>query len=371
MAATSPPGQVPLSQLGLWLEHAASPMAIIEGPMHWVMNVNPAFCRLVNKAREDIVGKSLGAFLPENDECLALLDTVYHSGEPAPLPGQIHGNLHPVFSSYVVWPVKEDGQTLGVVIQVTETASLQKKMIEMNEALLLGSLHQHELTTAADEANLRLQEEIVQRVQSERDALMLTKEISHRIKNNLQNIIALIANEVRKTPPQLAQGYASMEARISAIAALYDLISQSDQDDAVRLDAYLRELAKTISACLLEPSSAISIEVKASAVEIVSERAVPFGLIVNELSTNAIKHAFPDGVGRITLSIEQVGDQVELIVADDGVGIAEKKPAETAGRHGADYVAVFVRQLGGTMTVSRSVRAGTTVSIQFPLRSGS
>jgi two-component sensor histidine kinase len=350
-----------------WLEHAPSPMATVEGATHLVRDVNAAFCRLVNKARGDIVGKPFCNLLRENHECLTLLDRVYHTGKPASLKAPEHVDPSPAFSSYLMWPVMADDRTVGVVIQVTETAPLHERTLAMNEALLLGSLRQHELTAAADLSNIRLQTEIVQRMQSERDALMLTKEISHRIKNNLQIVVALIAKEIKRTPAQFAQGYVAMEARIAAIAELYQLISQSSDVHTVSVDAYLREIAKTMSASLLEPSSGISIEVRSDAVDIDPDRAVPFGLLVNELGTNAIKHAFPGGAGRVTLSVGRVGDQIELTVADDGVGMAPKHPARVSGKHGSDYVAIFVRQLGGTIAVSGSDGTGTTVRIQFPL----
>ncbi|HWI87199.1 MAG TPA: sensor histidine kinase [Sphingomonas sp.] len=305
--------------------------------------------------------------LPESHECLTLLDSVYHTGKPAYLQGDAQIGPNQVFSSCVMWPVVSSKRTIGVVVQVTENPRLQERTLAMNEALLLGSLRQHELAAAASEANLRLQAEIVQRMQSERDALMLTKEISHRIKNNLQVVVALIAKEIQQTPAQFAQGYVATEARISAIAELYDLISQSDDVDSIQLDAYLGELAKTMAASLLEPSSAISIEVKAAALEIDSDRAVPFGLLVNELGTNAIKHAFPDKAGRLTLSIERFGNEIELTVADDGIGMKAKDRSTAPGRHGSDYVAIFVRQLGGAMAVSESDETGTTIRVRFPL----
>ena len=71
-------------------------------------------------------------------------------------------------------------------------------MVTMNEALMLGSLRQHELTAVADASNIHLQEEIREREQRERDALMLTHEISHRIKNHLQMIVTLIAHVHRR-----------------------------------------------------------------------------------------------------------------------------------------------------------------------------
>ena len=210
-------------------------------------------------------------------------------------------------------------------------------------------------------------EDITDRKQRERDARSLTNEISHRIKNNLQVIVGLISFEVRSTAKPCVQGYRAMQARIGAIAELYDLISQSSRGRTVAVDAYLREIAKTMSASLLGNISDITIEVKAEALEIDADRAVPFGLLVNELATNAIKHAFPGGTGRVVLSLEQVGSEIELTVADDGVGMKEKVAAKIPENRGSDYVAIFVRQLGGMIALSGSEGTGTTVRVRFPV----
>jgi PAS domain S-box-containing protein len=210
-------------------------------------------------------------------------------------------------------------------------------------------------------------EDITDRKQRERDALSLTNEISHRIKNNLQIIIGLIAFEARSTPAVYVQGYAAMQARIGAIAQLYDLISQSSRGRTIAVDAYLREIAKTMTASLLGEGSGIGIEVRAEALEIDPDYAVPFGLLVNELATNAIKHAFPGGEGRIVLSVGHVGDQIELSVADNGVGMKTKNLGGTSERRGSDYVAIFVRQLRGAIVPPKSKGRGTTVTIRFPL----
>jgi two-component sensor histidine kinase len=210
-------------------------------------------------------------------------------------------------------------------------------------------------------------EDITHRKQRERDALSLTNEISHRIKNNLQIIVGLIAYEARWTAAPCVQGYKVMQARIGAIAQLYDLISQSSRGRTVAVDAYLREIAKTMSASLLGNTSGIKIDVEAEPLEIDPDRAVPFGLLVNELATNAIKHAFPEGTGRVGLSVEQVGDQIELTVTDDGVGMREKDSAKVPEKRGSEYVAIFVRQLGGTIAPSVSEGTGTIVRIRLPL----
>ena len=210
-------------------------------------------------------------------------------------------------------------------------------------------------------------EDITDRKQRERDAAMLTNEISHRIKNNLQVIVGLIAFEARSTPQPCIQGYKSMQARIGAIAQLYDVISQSSRGGSIAVDAYLKELAKTMSASLLGEKSGISIEVKAEALEIDPDRAVPFGLLVNELATNAIKHAFPEKTGHILLSVRRDDDQIELCVADNGIGMGNNAAPKIPEKRGSGYVAIFVRQLGGTITMSGPAETGTLVKIRLPL----
>lgn len=210
-------------------------------------------------------------------------------------------------------------------------------------------------------------EDITDRKQRERDALTLTNEISHRIKNNLQIIVGLIAFEVRSTPKPCVQGYRSMQTRIGAIAQLYDLISQSSRGGAVAVDEYLREIARSVSASLLANASKIRIDVSAQPLEIDPERAVPFGLLVNELATNAVRHAFPLGAGRVVLSARRLGEQIELVIADDGIGMKKTDDQATPEKRGGDYVAIFVRQLGGTIAPSMPDTPGTIVTIRFPL----
>ena len=232
------------------------------------------------------------------------------------------------------------------------------------------NLNAHKITQPGNHAHrmLLVFEDISDRKQRERDALTLTNEISHRIKNNLQIIVGLISYEVRTTPKQCVQGYQSMQMRIGAIAQLYDLISHSSNGGAVAMDGYLKEIASSVSVSLLDKTSRITIDVESTPLAIDSERAVPFGLLVNELVTNAIKHAFPQGAGRVMLSARQVADDIELVVADDGIGMQEKNAVKAPETRGGDYVAIFVRQLGGAIMAPDPAHAGTTITVRFPLR---
>src|SRR5450756_1649035 len=144
-------------------EHAPLPMATVEGASHIVRYVNPAFCRLLDKPTEQLVGKPFREMLPEKDVSVTLLNRVFRTGKPESHTEQQHSKPHPVFWSFTMWPVLADERPVGVMIQVTETAQSQEETLAMNEALLLGSLRQHELTEAANSSNVQLQMEITER----------------------------------------------------------------------------------------------------------------------------------------------------------------------------------------------------------------
>lgn len=345
-----------------------APWAVTElsGETHVVRYANPAFCRLIGKAHDEVIGRPFVGLAPQSDESLTLLDQVYRTGAAASYTAEEQAAPCPLFFSYTLWPVMADGRTAGVMIQVNETGPLHETRQAISQALLLGALRQDELIEAADAANVQLQAEIGERRQLEHDAQMLTKEVSHRVKNNLQVVVALIANEIKRTPPPWVEGYLALQDRISAIAQLYDLISQSSRGHTVSLDTYLTEIASSLSASLLGEESGVRIAVESEALEIDSERAVPFGLLVNELGTNAIKHAFPGGVGLVNLAVRRIGSDIELRVTDDGIGPSAQPTAGKPGKHGSDYVAIFVRQLRGSLERTGEPGEGTSVRIRFP-----
>jgi len=81
----------------------------------------------------------------------------------------------------------------------------------------------------------------------------------------------------------------------------------------------------------------------------------------------AIKHAFPHGSGRIKLGVERAGDQIDLVISDDGIGIKNKNAAKSPEKRSSDYVAIFARQLGGAVVPTKQGPTGTTVRIRLPL----
>src|SRR5687767_7000883 len=129
MGAKPTSAQTPPDLPSLCLEHAPLPMATVEGASHIVRYVNPAFCRLMDKPAEQLVGKPFCEMLPEEDDCVTLLDRVYRTGKPDSHTARHHFKPHLVFWSYTMWPVIADERPVGIIIQVTETAQFHEQML--------------------------------------------------------------------------------------------------------------------------------------------------------------------------------------------------------------------------------------------------
>ncbi len=183
-------------------ESAPLPMALVGGVGHILRYANQAFCGLLGLTKEELVGRPLREVVPKNDKCVALIDRVLCTGKPASHTEEEHWKTHPLFWSYTIWPVASDKEPEEVMIQVTETAQLREKTLAMNEALILGSLRQHELTEIADASNALLQIEVDQRKQAE-DSLREAQALLTERAGQLDGLVAERTAELTATNKQL------------------------------------------------------------------------------------------------------------------------------------------------------------------------
>ncbi|MCJ2088028.1 PAS domain-containing protein [Methylobacterium sp. E-005] len=200
----------------------------------------------------------------------------------------------------------------------------------------------------------------------ERHRDLLAAELAHRIKNSLQIITSFVSYEIRRAAEPCIAGYKAMQARIGAVAGLYDVISRSASLGPVPVGPYLEGIAGSLRSSLLGTDTGVAVAVEAEPLFIVSDHAVTIGLIVNELATNAVKYAFPNGRGRILLGFARRDGDVVLTVADDGVGLAATSGSNPASGKGSRFVEAFVRQVGGTLATA-SGRTGTTYTVRLPI----
>jgi len=194
---------------------------------------------------------------------------------------------------------------------------------------------------------------------------LLAAEMAHRIKNSLTIITGFVSFEIRRAAEPCVQGYKSMQARINAVAQLYDVISKSATVGPVPMRAYLNGIAASLRASLLDERSQIEIVVTAEPLAIGPDHAVTVGLIVNELATNAIKHAFPRGSGKLELGFGRRGEEVALTISDDGIGLTNPRDDFVGSGLGSRFVEAFVHQIGGTLATATGV-IGTTFTVRLP-----
>lgn len=228
-------------------EHAPLPLAAVSGAGHIVRSVNSAFCRLLDRPKEQLIGKPFGELLPGKDKCVALLDSVFRTGKPEHHAELQQSTAYPVFWSYTMWPVMADERPVGTMIQVTEIKQLNEKTLAMNEALILGSVRQHELTEAANSSNARLQVEITERKQAEealrqaqvqlsghageleRQVIERTAELT-ATNSQLETFVYSIAHDLR-APLRSMQGFATM-----LVAEAGAVLSETGRDHAERIN---------------------------------------------------------------------------------------------------------------------------------------
>ena len=153
-----------------WLttvEHSPLPTVMVEGGTHTVRQMNTAACHLLEKSGMECTGKKFGELLPEQIHWVDALDRVYRTGQPESHTEEQVFTRPTVFWTYTMWPVKVQEQPVAVMIQVVVTTKQQQQTVAMNEALVLGSVHQHQLTEESEKLNEQLRREIAERARVE------------------------------------------------------------------------------------------------------------------------------------------------------------------------------------------------------------
>ena len=189
----------------------------------------------------------------------------------------------------------------------------------------------------------------------------LLDELRHRGKNDLQLIQAMLVMQKRgQVDAQVRQCFDDVMDRIAAIGVAHDQLTPSRGAGRVQLADYLQALCGNLAT----RRGNVGIETHLVSMDIPHERAVPLGLIVNELVTNALKYAFPDDqAGTIQVGFENlVQGEAVLYVRDDGIGMGLPRP----GSSGTGLVRRLVQQLGGQLD-REEVQQGTGFAITFPM----
>lgn len=197
---------------------------------------------------------------------------------------------------------------------------------------------------------------------------VLLKEINHRVKNNLSVISALLgmqADEANDEQARTALG--DSQQRVYSMALVHELLYADEHLDRVNFGKYMRQLADQIGAAWMVEPARIRVSIEAEEIDLPVNRAIPCGLILNELLSNAFKHAFPGGrSGNIELHFTKVdARRVSLSCRDDGIGIPGDFDWQHAESLGLRIIQILAKQIDGTLTLDRSP-GGTQFELLFP-----
>ncbi|MGZ2426136.1 sensor histidine kinase [Rhizobium laguerreae] len=196
---------------------------------------------------------------------------------------------------------------------------------------------------------------------------VLTLEASHRVKNSLSIVASLLSMQARATGTgEAAEALQDAVQRVQTVASLHDRLWRSKAVRTVDLDKFLHELCEQVMAA----SSGVRVTCRVDSVTVITEQAVNVGLLVNELTTNAIKYAFDEGAtGTIEVTVAALGDGTLLLFVDDnGKGLPADFDPSTASSLGVRLITSISRQLGGDPKWER-LSQGTRFALEFPLAS--
>lgn len=235
--------------------------------------------------------------------------------------------------------------------------------VRHRRAVLLSSSNA-ELERKVSERTLQLENERL-RIEA------LLRDVNHRVGNNLAMVSALLNVQSRQTrEPAVKQALAQAQSRIQAIAAGQRRLRLDIEADEIEAQPYLEDLLAEIGKAA--EGRPIEIDLAMDAIRLPGRDAVSFVVVINELVTNAIKHAFPNGAaGKITIRLGRTPEEdLVLSVEDDGVGMPADQ--ETAGL-GKSVISALLRSMRATMEIAplspdAATRPGTRVVVTFPRR---
>jgi len=270
------------------------------------------------------------------------------------------GEVESIGAPSIDWlgvPLNIDGSTIGVLVVQTYTEGVrygeeEKDILQFVSDQVAMAVYRKR-TEAQIKASLK-----------EKDVLL--KEVHHRVKNNMQVISSLLNLQSRHIQdPAVLEMFKESQRRIRSMALIHERLYQSSDLSRIEFSQYLRNLATHLFHSYQVDSSRIQLRIEAEEVHLNINTAIPCGLIVNELISNALKHAFPKGrSGSLGLDLHKVaGDGYVLRVKDDGVGFPETLDFRKTETLGMQIVSTLVSQIDGSIDLARE--KGTEFTIHF------
>ncbi|WP_310557576.1 histidine kinase dimerization/phosphoacceptor domain -containing protein [Flavobacterium sp.] len=213
-----------------------------------------------------------------------------------------------------------------------------------------------------EQTNIKLENEkqLTQKSLVEKETLL--KEIHHRVKNNMQLVMSLLNIQAQEANNNISDFVAVSQSRILSMSLIHENLYQTDNLSQVDFKEYVDNLTNSILNAYSNVNTNITLKLEIEPVYFDIQKAIPLGLIINELVNNAYKHAFINyQKGLITLQLIRKNEKYELVVSDNGIGIQKKENAKKT--LGLELVEELVFQLDGLLKVANN--KGMQYNIQF------
>jgi two-component sensor histidine kinase len=237
------------------------------------------------------------------------------------------------------------------VFPIVEFQAFSRVVAEM-ATKILGQL------SGMRELNAELEESL-----SEKNALL--RELYHRTKNNMQVICSMLSMKSDQLSDEAAKNaFEDIASRIYSMALVHEMLYESHSLSSIDLAKYLAELLDLLGKSRAGTAKEVAIRLELSTLNVSIEKAIPIGLIVTELVTNSMRHAFegrPGGSIRASLSSE--GGRATLVVSDDGVGLPPRFDWRASRSMGLRIIRTLADQLGGSVEIEGA--DGVTCRIAF------
>lgn len=407
------------------LESVLLPLVELRGSAHIVCFANPAFCALVQRSRVELVGKPFAELVTNGNACELLLDRVYQAEAGAALPPAGGAARNPTMWLQAMWPSLEgDHRPVRVIVQMSRLTDVTRFTVEMNEALLLGGLRQHELRQAAERAKGDLQAEVAERIRIENELLEAKAELRTHAEY-LEKVVAARTAQLRaamgdleafsyslvhdlRAPLRAIQGFTQIVLEMSReqvgsdAAALLQRVVKASR----RMDSLIQDVL-SLNQVLLQPITLSSVDVDGlvrALVEEGPELSLPradvrieapllpmlgheasLSQCLTNLLGNAVKFVASGEVPRVRVWTEMVAvagtkPHVRLWVEDHGIGIDPKATesifeifqrlhhslAYEGSGIGLAIVRKAIERMGGRVGVESTVGAGSRFWLELP-----
>jgi two-component sensor histidine kinase/putative methionine-R-sulfoxide reductase with GAF domain len=197
---------------------------------------------------------------------------------------------------------------------------------------------------------------------------LLTREMSHRVKNSLTSVVGLLRVQARSAVSQdVKNALEDASLRVDTIAQVHDHLWRSSHVGFVELVDFMSELCKKLKGT----TAGHTLHCHADPMLLAADHAIPLGLLINELVTNAVKYAYPEGRGMIEINAREIAGHLHVEVSDQGIGLPDgfdiDQPQATLG---FKVVSGMVRQLQGHLSVTSNSPKGAHFLLDLPILPG-